>query len=176
MRARSNSVLARPYIDRLSVFNRLICPSVWPLLHGSVTAFCTALLSWRNVFAKRRIVKTPRENASRSHSSSFSAERSRNRPLNRMASLRMVVNSSEPAFRASTIDNWRLVICPRGFTQRAAAVSGDAPLTLFVSTSPAREPGSNFDRCSPCAGRSRSVRRYELCRECDRTPQSGHAA
>ena len=35
MRARSNSPLAPPYIDRLCVFNRLIRPSVWPLLHGS---------------------------------------------------------------------------------------------------------------------------------------------
>ena len=42
-----------------------------------------------------------------------------------MASLRIVVNSSDPTFRASTIDDWRLVICPRGFTQRAAAVSGE---------------------------------------------------
>lgn len=84
--AREPILLARSYIDRSSVFNRLICPSVWPLLHRSVTAFCSALLSCRNVFAKRRMVKMPQEKASRSHSSSFFAERSRNRPLNRMAS------------------------------------------------------------------------------------------
>jgi hypothetical protein len=36
MRARRSSALARPYIARLRVFNRLICPSVWPLLQNSI--------------------------------------------------------------------------------------------------------------------------------------------
>jgi len=35
------------------------------------------------------------------------------------------VNSSDPAFRASTTVNWRLVICPLGLTQSAAAVNGE---------------------------------------------------
>jgi hypothetical protein len=55
IRARNSSVPARPYMARLRVFNRLICPSVWPLLHGSVTAFLTAQMSCRNVRAKRCI-------------------------------------------------------------------------------------------------------------------------
>src|SRR5208337_946784 len=41
-RARSSSTPARPYIARLRVFSLLICPSAWPLLHGSVIAFLTA--------------------------------------------------------------------------------------------------------------------------------------
>ena len=38
----SRSRLARPYIWRLIVFRRLICPSVWPLLQSSITAARTA--------------------------------------------------------------------------------------------------------------------------------------
>ena len=38
----SRSRLARPYIWRLSVFSRLMCPSVWPLLQASAIAACTA--------------------------------------------------------------------------------------------------------------------------------------
>ena len=45
MRARSNATLARPYIVRFNIFSRLICPSVWPLLHGSQIALRTALIS-----------------------------------------------------------------------------------------------------------------------------------
>ena len=55
IRARSNSIPARPYMARLRVFSLLICPSVCPLLHGSDTAFRTASRSWRIVFAKRCI-------------------------------------------------------------------------------------------------------------------------
>lgn len=40
--ARSSSTPARPYMARLRVFSLLICPSAWPLLHGSVMAFFTA--------------------------------------------------------------------------------------------------------------------------------------
>lgn len=54
-RARRSSGPARPYIVRLSAFKRLICPSVWPLLHGSVIAFLTALMSLCAVRAKRCI-------------------------------------------------------------------------------------------------------------------------
>jgi hypothetical protein len=39
-RRRSNP--ARPYMDRLMAFNRLICPSTGPVLQGSVKAACTA--------------------------------------------------------------------------------------------------------------------------------------
>ena len=38
----SRSRLALPYIWRLIVFSRLICPSTWPLLQASVTAARTA--------------------------------------------------------------------------------------------------------------------------------------
>jgi hypothetical protein len=53
IRARSSSGPARPYIARLRVFRRLICPSVWPLLHPSVSAFVTASRSRRTVRTKR---------------------------------------------------------------------------------------------------------------------------
>src|SRR4051812_39738097 len=49
MRARSNSTPARPYMARFNVLSRLIWPSVWPLLHGSVITFCTAARSCRSV-------------------------------------------------------------------------------------------------------------------------------
>ena len=55
MRARSRSMLARPYMARLRVFSLLICPSVCPLLHGSDTALRTASMSWRSVRANRCI-------------------------------------------------------------------------------------------------------------------------
>jgi hypothetical protein len=41
-RARSSLTPARPYIWRLSVLRRLMCPSTGPLLQGSVTAASTA--------------------------------------------------------------------------------------------------------------------------------------
>jgi NADPH:quinone reductase-like Zn-dependent oxidoreductase len=43
------------YIARLRVFNRLMCPSVWPLLQPLVNAFVTASRSRRTVRAKRCI-------------------------------------------------------------------------------------------------------------------------
>jgi hypothetical protein len=43
--ARNNSMPARPYMARLSVFKRLICPSAWPLLDGSAMAFLTVSMS-----------------------------------------------------------------------------------------------------------------------------------
>jgi len=39
---RRRSKPARPYMDRLMAFNRLICPSTGPVLQGSVRAACTA--------------------------------------------------------------------------------------------------------------------------------------
>jgi hypothetical protein len=44
-RARSKANPARPYICRLTVFNRFTCPSTGPLLHLCVTAACTAASS-----------------------------------------------------------------------------------------------------------------------------------
>jgi transposase len=52
IRARMSSAPARPYIARLRVFKRLICPSVWPLLQHSVSAFLTASISCRSVRTK----------------------------------------------------------------------------------------------------------------------------
>src|SRR3954469_15257687 len=49
-RRRSNP--ARPYMDRLMAFNRLICPSTGPVLQGSVKAACTASRSCRRLRAK----------------------------------------------------------------------------------------------------------------------------
>jgi hypothetical protein len=39
--ARSSSALARSHIPHLTVFNRLICPSGWPLLQRSASTFLT---------------------------------------------------------------------------------------------------------------------------------------
>jgi len=55
IRARSSSGPARPYIARLRVLRRLICPSVCPLLHGSIIAFLTASISLRTARANRCI-------------------------------------------------------------------------------------------------------------------------
>ena len=41
-RCRSRSGLARPYIMRLSILSRLICPSTGLVLHGSTSAAQTA--------------------------------------------------------------------------------------------------------------------------------------
>ena len=54
-RACRSSGPARPYMARLRVFSRLICPSVWPLLQCSVIAFLMASMSLRNVRANRCI-------------------------------------------------------------------------------------------------------------------------
>jgi hypothetical protein len=48
-----------------------------------------------------------------------------NRPRNRIASWRIVVNSADAAFNASTLAICRGVIWPRGLKQSAAAVSGE---------------------------------------------------
>ena len=58
-RARRSSGPARPSIVRFSAFKRLICPSVWPLLQGSVIAFLTASMSLCAVRAKRCIAYKP---------------------------------------------------------------------------------------------------------------------
>src|SRR5690349_19393015 len=50
----SRSSLARPYICRLSVLSRLICPSTGPVLHGSVAAARTAASSVARLAAKPR--------------------------------------------------------------------------------------------------------------------------
>jgi len=51
IRARNSSMPARPNMARLSVFNLLIWPSAWPLLHGSAIAFPTASMSRANIRA-----------------------------------------------------------------------------------------------------------------------------
>jgi hypothetical protein len=51
IRARGSSLLARPYIARLSVFNRLICPSFCPLLQRSDNTFPAASILRRKVRA-----------------------------------------------------------------------------------------------------------------------------
>jgi hypothetical protein len=45
-RARRSSKPARPYIWRLIILRRLICPSTWPVLHGVSTAAATAEMSF----------------------------------------------------------------------------------------------------------------------------------
>ena len=55
IRALSSSGPALPYIARLRVFRRLICPSAWPLLQGNSIAFRTASISRCKVRAKRMI-------------------------------------------------------------------------------------------------------------------------
>ena len=55
-RARSSSNPARPYIWRLSVFSRLMCPSTGPLLQLCSTAASTALWSCFNARTKRCIL------------------------------------------------------------------------------------------------------------------------
>ena len=94
-RARRSSGPARPYIVRLSAFRRLICPSVWPLLHGSVIAFLTASMSLCAVRAKRCIAYKPDFWASLSQAPSLLALLLLSRPLNRMASRRIVANSGQ---------------------------------------------------------------------------------
>ena len=51
IRARNNSMPARPNMARSSVFDRLIWASAWLLLHGSAMAFLTASMSRLNVRA-----------------------------------------------------------------------------------------------------------------------------
>lgn len=54
----SRSRPARPYIWRLKVSSRLICPSVWPLLQSSDTAARTAAPSVCRRLANRRSAAT----------------------------------------------------------------------------------------------------------------------
>lgn len=85
-RARRSSGPARPYIVRLSAFKRLICPSVCPLLQGSVIAFLTASMSLCAVRAKRCIAYRPHFWASFSQAPSLPTLLLLSMPLNRMAS------------------------------------------------------------------------------------------
>lgn len=55
-RALNRSMLARPYIWRLRVFSRLICPSVCPFDQGSRRAAATAAQSLRRPRAKEAIM------------------------------------------------------------------------------------------------------------------------
>src|SRR5208282_6423824 len=72
--------------------------------------------------------------ASCSQASSFSIEPPINKPRNRIANWRMMVNSADSIFSASTLAICWGVIWPRGFTQSAAAVSGEI-LRLVVGSS-----------------------------------------
>ena len=66
IRARNNSMPARPNMALLSVFSRLIWPSAWPLLHGSAMAFLTALMSRLNIRANCCRARMPEWRASSS--------------------------------------------------------------------------------------------------------------
>ena len=74
---------------RFNVLRRLICPSACPLLQRSSIAFLMASISLRKTLAKC------------------------------MAKLRILANSSEPFFKASTFLACRLVSWPRGFMHKA---------------------------------------------------------
>ena len=50
---------ARPYMERLSVLSRLICPSACPLPQGSTMACLTASMSRVSVLAKSCIERSP---------------------------------------------------------------------------------------------------------------------
>lgn len=101
-RARRSSGPARPYIVRLSAFRRLICPSVWPLLQGSVIAFLTASMSLCAVRAKRCIAYKPDFWASLSQAPSLPTLLLLRRPLKRIASRRIVANYGQSFFIDST--------------------------------------------------------------------------
>src|SRR3954467_10432381 len=58
-RALSSSTPAHPYICLFSIFNRLMWPSVGPLLHTCLTAFSTALQSFFRRRTKRLIGAIP---------------------------------------------------------------------------------------------------------------------
>jgi len=109
IRARSKSMPARPYIARLSVFSLMGCLSVCPLLQGSSTALRTASISCRITLANRRRPHIPDLRASCSQTFNRSAVPPRSRPRNRIARRRIVVNSSDPAFSASTLTIWQSV-------------------------------------------------------------------
>ncbi len=94
--ARSNSTLARPYIARLSVFNRLIWPSTWPLLQGSRMAFRTASIS--GVTFSRNSAWREARNVVR---------RATIRPASRCRHLEAVRRNASPV-RAS----WRILLTP----------------------------------------------------------------
>ena len=100
-RARRSSGPARPYIVRLKAFRRLICPSVWPLLQGSVIAFCTASMSLCSVRAKRCIAYRPEHWASFSQMPSLLTALLLSMPLNLIASRRIAANSGQSFFVAS---------------------------------------------------------------------------
>ena len=72
-----------------------ICPSVWPLLHGSVIAFLTASMSLCAVRAKRCIAYKPDFWASLSQAPSLSTLLLLSMPLNRMAIHRANIEGDE---------------------------------------------------------------------------------
>lgn len=82
---RSNFRPARPYMDRLRVFNLLIWPSVCPLFQGSRTAFRTALLSCRIVMANRCMAWMSHRRASISQFPMWPPSPRETEPRNRIA-------------------------------------------------------------------------------------------
>ena len=103
IRARNNSMPARPNMARLSVFNRLIWPSAWPLLHGSAMAFLTASMSRFKIRANCCRARTPEWRASSSQEPSLPGSAPRRSPRNRIASLRMTTKLGEASFNTATL-------------------------------------------------------------------------
>ena len=93
-RALSKTNPALPYICRLTVFRRLMCPSTGPLLHRWVTAASTADSSRRMPSANRRISGDEDASPFTSQSLNVLDERFRIRSANSSAKPNAVANSS----------------------------------------------------------------------------------
>jgi hypothetical protein len=114
---------ARPYMERLSVLSRLICPSAWPLLQGSAMACLTASLSRVRVRANTCIDGSPEHRASAIKRSSPLESEARSRPLNRIASRRIATKLGDASLSAATFaasDGASV-----GFMQSEAAIIGE---------------------------------------------------
>ena len=103
-RARKRSKFARPYICRLSVFKRLLCPSTGPLVHGYSRDAATACYSWRMPTAKVR-------NSGTGHCSALStqaerATRTRSFSSCRNASANSRTTLTSGAFSHRWATNW----------------------------------------------------------------------
>ncbi len=92
---------ARPYICRLIVFNRLMRPSLGPVLHRSVIAASTAASSRRTPSANRRISGQLNDSPFTNQSLSVPHEHSRSRSANPSAKPNAIDNSSLAARIAS---------------------------------------------------------------------------
>jgi hypothetical protein len=103
IRALNNSMPARPNMARLRVFNRLIWPSAWPLLHGSAMAFLTASMSRASIRANCCRAWMSEWRASSSEEPSLSGSAPRKRPRKRIASPRMTTKLGEASFKTVTL-------------------------------------------------------------------------